>query len=118
MGAPAWSNFFSTASAWPFVIFGLFVPFYLLQGVDRGVLQGWTRFPRLAVTYQTEMWSRLLISVLLVGIGLGVNGAVLAIGLSFVTAWLFARPPRGNSPRPSESHRSCGVRCCTLPGRC
>ncbi len=91
VGAPAWSNFFSTASAWPFVIFGLFVPFYLLQGVDRGVLQGWTRFPRLAVTYQAEMWSRLLISVLLVGIGLGVNGAVLAIGLSFVTAWLFAR---------------------------
>ncbi|MFN8464502.1 MAG: oligosaccharide flippase family protein [Caldilineaceae bacterium] len=90
-GAPAWSSFFSTASAWPFVIFGLFVPFYLLQGVDRGVLQGWTRFPRLAVTYQAEMWSRLIISVILVGLGLGVNGAVLGIGLSFVAAWLFAR---------------------------
>ena len=99
VGAPAWSNFFSTASAWPFVIFGLFVPFYLLQGVDRGVLQGWTRFPRLAVTYQAEMWSRLLISVVLVGIGLGVNGAVLAIGLSFVSS-MVVRPPRGGrSPR-------------------
>jgi len=90
-GAPLWSQFFSTASLLPFVIFGLFVPFYLVQGVDRGVLQGRTRFSWLAVTYQVEMWSRLLISLLLVGLGWAVNGAVAGIGLSFVAAWLVAR---------------------------
>jgi O-antigen/teichoic acid export membrane protein len=102
-GAGAWQQFFATASPWPFVIFGLFVPFYLVQGVDRGVLQGWTRFRALALTYQAEMWSRLLISVLLVGLGLAVNGAVLAIGLSFVATWALARQvardlPRGEQP--------------------
>jgi O-antigen/teichoic acid export membrane protein len=97
-GAPAWSHFFDTASPAPFVIFGLFVPFYLAQGVDRGVLQGSTRFGWLAATYQVEMWSRLALSVLLVGLGMAVNGAVLGIGLSFVATWLAARPVGGRLP--------------------
>jgi O-antigen/teichoic acid export membrane protein len=98
VGAPAFSHFFGTASPLPFVIFGLFVPFYLVQGVDRGVLQGSTRFGRLAVTYQVEMWSRLAFSIILVGFGLAVNGAVLGIGLSFVATWFAARGAGGRLP--------------------
>jgi O-antigen/teichoic acid export membrane protein len=97
-GAPTWSRFFSTESALPFAIFGLFLPFYLLQGVDRGILQGRTRFAWLAVTYQGEMWSRLLLSLAFVALGWDINGAVLGIGLSFVVAWLVARPARRDLP--------------------
>jgi O-antigen/teichoic acid export membrane protein len=100
LGAPLWSYFFSTASVLPFVIFGIFVPFYLVQGVDRGLLQGRTRFGWLAVTYQTEMWSRLALSVVLVAAGWAVNGAVLAIGLSFAAAWLVARRVAADLPSP------------------
>ena len=100
LGAPLWSAFFATNSIWPFVIFGLFVPFYLVQGVDRGLLQGRTRFGWLAVTYQTEMWSRLAISIVLVTIGWAVNGAVLGIGLSFVAAWLIASRVARDLPKP------------------
>ena len=117
--AALWSNFFSTASPLPFVIFGLFVPFYLVQGVDRGVLQGRTRFRWLAITYQTEMWSRLVLSLAFVAVGWAVNGAVLGIGLSFVAAWLVARrvSSRPASPRDRLRPRS-AARCWSLSARC
>jgi O-antigen/teichoic acid export membrane protein len=91
LGSGLWAQFFGAASNWMFVIFGLFIPFYILQGVDRGLLQGRTRFGWLAITYQVEMWSRLILSLGLALLGLGVNGAVLGIGLSFVAAWLVAQ---------------------------
>lgn len=90
-GSGLWAQFFGAASHWMFAIFGVFIPFYILQGVDRGLLQGRTRFGWLAVTYQVEMWSRLILSLGLALLGLGVNGAVLGIGLSFVAAWLVAQ---------------------------
>lgn len=90
-GSGLWAQFFGAASHWMFVIFGVFIPFYILQGVDRGLLQGRTRFGWLAVTYQVEMWARLILSLGLALLGLGVNGAVLGIGLSFVAAWLVAQ---------------------------
>ena len=91
LGAPLWTRFFSTGSPVPFIVFGLFVPFFLVQGVDRGLLQGRTRFGFLAATYQVEMWSRLALSLVFVALGWSVNGAVAAIALSFVAAWLVAR---------------------------
>lgn len=99
LGAGLWAQFFATESIWMFVIFGAFIPFYIVQGVDRGLLQGRTRFGRLAVTYQVEMGSRLILSLGLAFIGLGVNGAVLGIGLSFVAAWAVAQRSIGDLPR-------------------
>lgn len=100
LGASFWANFFATASFWPFVIFGAFLPFYLLQGVDRGLLQGRTQFGRLAATYQTEMWSRLAFSLLFVALGWGVSGAVLGIGLSFVATWAMTQQIGRQLPKP------------------
>lgn len=91
LGAPLWTQIFATTSALPFVIFGLLVPFYLVQGVERGRLQGAMCFGWLAFSYQAEMWTRLLVSVLLVALGWGVNGAVLGIGISFIATWFVAR---------------------------
>jgi O-antigen/teichoic acid export membrane protein len=89
--APLLQKFFHTQSAIPFMIFGAALPFSLMQGVERGVLQGQTRFKILAASYQLEMWTRLLVSIGLVALGLSVSGAVVGISLSFFFTWLMAR---------------------------
>lgn len=89
--SPILQNFFHTQSFFPFIIFGVAIPFGMLQAVERGMLQGRTNFKILAISYQVEMWSRLLVSILLVSLGLSVNGAVIGISLSFVFTWLVAR---------------------------
>ena len=86
--APRLQSFFHTQSAVPFIIFGAALPFSLLQGVERGIIQGQTRFKILAVSYQLEMWTRLLVSIGLVALGLSVSGAVIGISLSFFFTWL------------------------------
>lgn len=96
-GAPLWQRFFHTESPWPFVILGIGLPIYFAQGIGRGLLQGESRFSRLALSYQAEMWVRLAIGLVLVAAGAAVNGAVLAISLSFVATWFVARR------RPSET---------------
>lgn len=87
----ALKNFFHTQSPLAFIIFGAALPFAMLQAVERGMLQGRTHFKILAISYQVEMWSRLLVSILLVAMGLSVNGAVIGISLSFVFTWWVAR---------------------------
>ncbi|MEI8165120.1 MAG: polysaccharide pyruvyl transferase family protein [Chloroflexales bacterium] len=99
IGAPFWQQFFQTTSLWPFVILGLGLPFYYAQGIDRGVLQGATRFTALALSYQVEMWARLIFAVALVALGWSVNGAVAGVTLSLVAAWLAAAWPLGGVPR-------------------
>lgn len=99
LGAPLWQDFFHTHSAWPFVLLGLGLPFYLAQGVDRGILQGQKRFGLLAVSYQAEMWVRLAAALALVALGWSVNGAVGGITLSLVAAWLVARRVGFSLPR-------------------
>ena len=111
LGAPFWQSFFHTASAWPFVILGIGVPIYFAQGVDRGVLQGQLRFIWLAMSYQAEMWVRLIAGVLLVWLGFGVNGAIAALTISFVATWLVAMQVRRTLPRngiftPEQRHEA------------
>ncbi|MEM7330705.1 MAG: oligosaccharide flippase family protein [Chloroflexota bacterium] len=99
-GSPFWQSFFNTSSIWPFIILSVGFPIYFAQGVDRGILQGNTKFGPLAVSYQAEMWVRLIIAILFVWIGWSVNGAVGGITLSFVATWLVARKAKINLPQP------------------
>jgi len=102
-GAPLLQQFFQFTSSWPFVILGLGMPFYLQMGVERGVLQGSTRFSRLALSYQTEMWTRLALAAALLAVGFGVNGIAMALALALVAAWLVARGlPAAPSTKPIE----------------
>jgi polysaccharide pyruvyl transferase CsaB len=94
LGAQFWSEFFHTASPLPFVLFSIGLPFYLAMGIDRGVLQGRTRFGPLAVSYQVEMWTRLGLAIVLVALGFSVDGAVGAVTASLVLTWLVARSAR------------------------
>ncbi|RNC86511.1 MAG: sugar isomerase [Winogradskyella sp.] len=54
---------FNTYSSAMFVIFGCGVPVYFLMSVNRGRYQGQKSYRALSITYQSEMLSRLLITL-------------------------------------------------------
>jgi O-antigen/teichoic acid export membrane protein len=81
----------SSASALPFVLLALGLPFYLAQAVERGVLQGRLRFGDLAATLVIEAVTRLGVAIALVAAGFGVSGATAGITASFVSSWWLAR---------------------------
>lgn len=91
-----------TSTPWLFVIIGIGLPFYFSQAVDRGVLQGDLRIPRLAGSYVIESLVRVLGAVALVLMGLGVVGASIAISASFVASGMVARK-RYRSTQPVDS---------------
>ncbi|MDZ8200407.1 oligosaccharide flippase family protein [Microbacterium sp. SSW1-59] len=86
--APLWSDLFQTASAWPFVVLGLGLPFYLQQAIGRGVMQGRLRFGLLASTFVIEMVTRLSVAIALVAAGWGVVGATIGLSASFIVTWV------------------------------
>jgi O-antigen/teichoic acid export membrane protein len=83
-----WKDFFQMSSPIIFIIFGIGMPFYLLMSVNRGILQGKTNYRKLAITYQAEMWTRLILSIVLIKMGYGVNGVAWGLTLSIVATWL------------------------------
>ncbi|RAJ77407.1 O-antigen/teichoic acid export membrane protein [Chitinophaga dinghuensis] len=86
-----WRSFFNTTSSSLFIILGAGIPVYLVMSVNRGILQGKGRFKKLALTYQFEMWSRLILSAIAVKCGLGPPGVAAAITLSLVVALVISR---------------------------
>jgi len=54
---------FQTESALLFKTFAAAVPLYFFMSVNRGKYQGQQDFKKLSTTYQTEMWSRLLLTL-------------------------------------------------------
>lgn len=101
-GAPLLQVTFQTESPWPFVLLGLGLPVFFVQSVDRGTLQGQLRFGLLALSYQAEMWVRLIASLTFVAIGWSVSGAVGALTLSFIATWLMARRAGADLPRSGD----------------
>ncbi len=102
VGSPLWMSFFHTASVWPFVILGIGMPVYFAQGVDRGILQGQTRFGALALSYQAEMWVRLIAALGFVALGWSVIGATAGLTLSLFATWLVARSAAWNLPAAGD----------------
>ncbi len=78
--------FFHTQTSEMFTIFGMAIPLYFIMSVNRGSMQGKQEFVKLSLTYQSEMWSRLLITfVLILLLQLSSSVAVaIGVGLSFV----------------------------------
>lgn len=81
VGAGALQNLFNTSSSMMFVIFGFGVPLYFLMSVNRGVFQGKKAFKNLSITYQTEMLSRLVITLGLILIFDIKSSVVISVGI-------------------------------------
>ncbi|WP_108244314.1 MATE family efflux transporter [Muricauda brasiliensis] len=62
--APFLQNILQTENALMFQIFGIGVPLYFVMSVNRGQYQGEESFAKLSISYQSEMWGRLLITLL------------------------------------------------------
>ncbi|MCB4807983.1 oligosaccharide flippase family protein [Tamlana sp. 62-3] len=77
---------FNTSSSTMFMVFGFGVPLYFLMSVNRGVFQGKKAFKKLSITYQSEMLSRLIITLGLIFLFKIQSSVVISIGilLSFV----------------------------------
>lgn len=76
---------FQTQSPGIFILFGVSVPLYFLMSVNRGRYQGRQEFGKLSATYQTEMWSRLILTFIALWLLPFESGIIIAlgIGLSF-----------------------------------
>lgn len=81
--APNLQALFNTSTSTMFVIFGVGVPLYFLMSVNRGVFQGSKAFKSLSVTYQSEMLSRLIITLSLIVIFDIQSSVLIAIGILF-----------------------------------
>ncbi len=72
---------FNTSSSAMFVIFGCGVPVYFLMSVNRGVYQGKKAFKALSITYQSEMVSRLVLTLGLIILFSMQSSEVIAVGI-------------------------------------
>ncbi len=86
------SRYLNLADANLIRLLALGTAFYVPLGVRRGFIQGIHAFRPLAINFLLEGVVRLIGVFLLIGIGLGVRGAVLASVLAVILAYCFARP--------------------------
>lgn len=84
-------SLFNTSSSNMFIVFGCGVPFYFLMSVNRGVFQGKKAFKSLSITYQSEMLSRLIITLGLILIFNIQSSVVIAVGI--LASFLFGLIP-------------------------
>lgn len=82
---------FHTSSPYMFVALGFGIPLYFVMSVNRGTYQGRQDFNLLSITYQTEMWSRLLITLAFVIFSPWDPGISVALGIAF--SFLFGLIP-------------------------
>nr|WP_103071578.1 oligosaccharide flippase family protein [Aquimarina sediminis] len=82
---------FNTQSSSMFIIFGIGVPIYFIMSVNRGVFQGSKKFDSLAITYQGEMLSRLIITLVLIYITSLQSSILVALGIAI--SFLFGLLP-------------------------
>ncbi|WP_369858715.1 oligosaccharide flippase family protein [Aquimarina sp. I32.4] len=83
---------FNTQSSSMFVIFGIGVPIYFIMSVNRGIFQGSKKFDSLAITYQGEMLSRLVITLILIYTISSLQSSTL-IALGIAISFLFGILP-------------------------
>ncbi len=87
------ATFLQLSSPWLIVVLALGIAFYIPIGVKRGGLQGVRQFQKLSSNYVLETFVKFSVAILLVGMGLGVMGAVVAIAVSELAAYLWPKQP-------------------------
>jgi len=88
------ANFLSTSlnfsSPLALSLLALAIPFFLPMVIYRGLTQGLIDVPKIILSIQAEWILRLLGSILLWKIGLGLPGIAVAVGLSILAGFLFS----------------------------
>jgi len=88
------ANFLSSAlnfsSPQALSLLALAIPFFLPMVIYRGLTQGLIDVPKIVLSIQAEWILRLLGSLLLWKMGLGLPGIAIAVGLSIVAGFLFS----------------------------
>ncbi len=79
-------HIFHTQSSAMFVVFAAGIPFFILGAVNRGYHQGQRKFLSVSISYQLEMLSRLIVSLLLITFFAGSSSLMLAIGVTLSLA--------------------------------
>ncbi len=82
---------FNTQSSSMFMVFAVGIPMYFFMSIKRGKLQGKQDYTGLSVTYQSEMWSRLLLTLALL-LFIPVNPAFL-VAVGIVISFVFGLVP-------------------------
>ncbi|WP_435315125.1 sugar isomerase [Cellulophaga fucicola] len=82
---------FNTQSSTMFKVFAIGIPLYFVMSVKRGKFQGKQDYAGLSVTYQSEMWSRLLITLALL-LFVPMNPAFL-VAVGIVLSFVFGLVP-------------------------
>ncbi|MGB3468035.1 MAG: oligosaccharide flippase family protein [Cyclobacteriaceae bacterium] len=74
-------HFFHLQSQWSVVLFALAVPVYFLLSAERGYEQGSQQFSRLSVSYQIEIWSKFVTTIMLLYILRDLTGIAIATSI-------------------------------------
>jgi len=86
--SPFIANYIKLDSKLPLIFVGLTLLFSVILPITRGALQGLQKFNDLAFNNVFESIVRLILGILLLKLGLGVNGAVLSYGFGYLSAFL------------------------------
>lgn len=90
----ALANFMSAtlnfSSPLALALLALAIPFFLPMVIYRGLTQGLIEIPKIILSVQAEWVIRLVGSIILWKMGLGLPGIAIAIGLSILAAFLFS----------------------------
>ena len=82
---------FNTESVAMFRVFAVGIPLYFIMSIKRGKYQGKQNYTNLSVTYQSEMWSRLLVTLALLLL-VPMNSAFL-VAVGIVVSFVFGLMP-------------------------
>lgn len=83
---------FHTGTSQMFLIFGFGIPLYFLISINRGLYQGNNGLHKMAITYQTEMISRLVITILTVLLLPNIPTSI-AVALGILISFVFGLLP-------------------------
>jgi len=86
------ANYLKIDSIISIIILGFILIFAMILPVNRGILQGMKKFKIYSLNTIIESVSRLILVIILLFIGLRVNGAILAYGFGYLIAFLFIFP--------------------------
>ena len=86
------ANYLKLDSHVPVIIVGLSLVTVFLLPVNRGVLQGLRKFKIYSLNITSEAFARVMLLVILLYLGYGVNGAIISYGLAYLIAFFLIFP--------------------------